>query len=130
MERYDEIMDRRKKVFNIYHEGLKELEKQGKLKRQVVPQHIEHNAHMYNIVLPTNEIRSNVISKLKEAGIMAYICYVPLHSAPMGIKLGYTPEMLPVTEDVGARTLRLPLYADMTLEEAKYVVNKIIEILQ
>lgn len=129
MDRFDEIMEKRMNVFNIYQEGLKGLEEQGKLRRQVVPDYVEHNAHMYNIVLPTTEIRSNLISKLKEAGIMAYICYVPLHSSPMGIKLGYTPEMLPVTEDLGNRTLRLPLYADMASEDAEYVVKMVKSIL-
>ena len=129
MERFDEIMVKRKNVFNIYQEGLKTLEEQGKLVRQVVPAHVEHNGHMYNIVLPSSNIRSELIKKLKEKEIMAYICYVPLHSSPMGLKLGYTKEMLPVTEDLGNRTLRLPLYADMTSEEAHYVVESINEIL-
>ena len=29
----------------------------------------------------------------------AYIGYVPLHSSPMGRRLGYAPEDLPVTEE-------------------------------
>ncbi len=130
MDRYDEIMAKRMNVWNIYHEGLEELEKKGKLRRQFVPDYVEHNAHMYNIVLPDSETRTNLVMKLKENDIMAYICYVPLHSSPMGIKLGYTAEMLPITEDYGQRVLRLPLYADMNSEDAWKVVNLIKEILK
>ena len=125
MERYDEIMEKRLNVWNIYHEGLKEAENKGLLQRAVVPDYAEHNGHMYNIVLPTEEIRGELIAKLREKDIVTYICYVPLHSAPMGIKLGYEPEDCPVTEDYGKRVLRLPLYADMTGSDAKFVAENV-----
>ncbi len=129
MARYDEIMEKRMNVWNIYHNGLIDLEKQGKLVRQFVPDYVEHNAHMYNILLPSDDIRTNLVAKLKEQGIMAYICYVPLHSAPMGKKLGYTEKDCPITEDYGKRVLRLPLYADMDSKDAETVVERIKEIL-
>lgn len=130
MERYDEIMEKRINVWNTYQNMLEDLDIEGKLRRPIVPDNVEHNGHMYNIILPTSEIRNELIKRLKEKGIMAYICYVPLHSAPMGRKLGYTAEMLPITEDYGNRVLRLPLYADMTTEDAKFVANEVINILQ
>lgn len=60
---------------------------------------------------------------------MAYICYVPLHSAPMGRKLGNWTEDCSITEDYGARVFRLPLYADMTVEQVEEVVEKILHII-
>ena len=125
LDRYDEIMGKRLAVWNTYHEELQPLEKMGKLRRAVVPENVQHNGHMYNIVLQTEEDRSKLVSTLKENGIMAYICYVPLHSAPMGIKLGNKPEVCPVTEEYGRRVLRLPLYADMGIELAEMVINEI-----
>ncbi len=129
MDRYDEIKSKRMNIWNVYHEGLQELEKQGKLVRQFVPDYVTHNAHMYNILLPSSEIRTNLTLKLKEQGIVAPICYVPLHSAPMGLKLGYKAEMLPVTEDYGQRVLRLPLHAGLSTEDAWTVINAITDIL-
>ncbi len=129
MERYDEIMEKRMSIWNTYHEILKPLEQDGKLRRAILPDKVQHNGHMYNIVLPTEEIRTKLVEKLKDAEIMAYICYVPLHSSPMGKKLEYRPEMLPVTEDYGARTLRLPLYADMTTKDVEFVVEQVGKIL-
>lgn len=38
--------------------------------------------------------------------------------------------MLPVTEDLGKRILRLPLYVDMSIEDAQFVVNVIKKILK
>lgn len=130
MERYEEIMAKRMNVWNIYQNNLKELETVGKLKCPIVPDGIEHNGHMYNIILPTEECRTDLVAELKKREIMAYICYVPLHSSPMGRKLGYKPETVPITEDYGSRVLRLPLYADMTTEDALRVVNEVKDILE
>jgi dTDP-4-amino-4,6-dideoxygalactose transaminase len=44
--------------------------------------------------------------------------------------MGYKPEDCPVTEDLAKRILRLPLYADMTTEDAQYVVDCIHEVLK
>lgn len=129
LDRYDEIMEKRMRIWNAYHEQLKPLEGAGKLRRPILPENVRHNGHMYNIVLPSDEIRTNLVAALKQQGIMAYICYVPLHSAPMGQKLGWKPEDCPVTEDMGGRVLRLPLYADMTVEDAKHVIESIKKVL-
>lgn len=130
MDRYEEIFEKRMNVWNTYYNGLKDLEDKGYLRRPYLPADIEHNAQMFCIVLPSEEKRTHLINKLKEKGIASYICYVPLHSAPYGLKLGYTPEMLPVTEDLAKRILRLPLYVDMTSEDAMYVVDSIKEVLK
>lgn len=129
MERYDEIMEKRVNVWNTYHDNLADLEAKGYLRRSIVPEHVQHNGHMYNIILPTDAIRTDLVNKLKEQGIYAYICYVPLHSSPMGQHMGYKPEMCPVTEDYGERVLRLPLYADMTTDDAMSVVEAVTKIL-
>lgn len=129
LERYDEIFQKRMTVWNTYDEQLSDLEKKGLLKRCVVPSHIQHNAHAYFIVLNTAEERTNLVNKLREKEIYAYICYVPLHSAPYGKQLGYKPEDCPITEDYGSRALRLPLYADMTKADAEFVCESIKEVL-
>ncbi len=129
MERFDEITEKRLAVWNTYHEKLGSLEKPGLLRRARVPDHVEHNAHMYNILLPDAQTRVELGDKLKERGVPAYICYVPLHSAPMGRKLGWKPEDCPITENCGSRILRLPLHAEMSTADAEYVVRCIEEIL-
>ncbi len=129
MERYDEIMQKRLNVWNTYHTILEDCEKSGKLIRQFVPDYAEHNGHMYNIILPSEEIRTKLIAALKEKEIISYICYVPLHSAPKGLQLGWDPKDCPVTEDYGKRVLRLPLYADMTAEQAEFVARSVDEII-
>lgn len=129
LDRADEIMRKRMKIWNTYNGQLEELEKQGKLTRPYIPDYAKHNAHMYYIVLPTEEIRNNLMDKLKQNGVSATFHYIPLHTSPMGKKLGYKSGDLPVTEEYAGRLLRLPLYADMTEEENNYVCKLIKDIL-
>lgn len=125
MERFDEIMEKRMNIWNTYQELLIPLEDQEFLRRPIIPGNIRHNAHMYNIILPNDKIRTKLINYLREKEIYAYICYVPLHTSLMGKKLGYKASMCPVTEDYGERVLRLPLYPEMTKNDAQYVVSMI-----
>lgn len=128
--RADEIMEKRMNIWNRYNTEFEYLEKQGKLIRPYIPEYAEHNAHMYYIVLPSEQIRDNLMSKLRENGIYAVFHYIPLHNSPAGITLGYKDGDLPVTEEYAKRLLRLPLFVDMTNEELEFVCNKVCEILK
>lgn len=129
LTRAEEIMEKRMNIWNYYYKRLESLEKMEKLKRPYIPEYAKHNAHMFYIVLPTEEIRNKLMTKLKEQEIGATFHYIPLHTSPMGIKLGCKKGDLPVTEEYAGRLLRLPLYADMTNEEREKVINNIIKIL-
>ncbi|MEG2522322.1 MAG: dTDP-4-amino-4,6-dideoxygalactose transaminase [Lachnospiraceae bacterium] len=129
LERYEEIMEKRVKIWNAYYDGLEELEKSGKLRRLTVPNEVQHNGHMFNIVLPSAACRTRFIADMKEHEILTYIAYIPLHSSPMGEKLGWKPEDCPITEDLGNRTVRLPLYPDMLEDEVKKVIAMIYKVL-
>jgi len=63
-----------------------------------------------------------MIMKLKEKGISSSFHYLPLHTSPMGKKLGYKQGDLPITERLSDGLLRLPLYAGMRDEEVDYVL--------
>ena len=123
--KFQEIMNLRMNVWNKYHSGLKDLEDNGLLFRPFIPEYNQHNAHMYYIILPTGEIRDKLLKYLKENEIQAVFHYIPLHSSPMGQKLGYKAEDLPITEEYSARLLRLPMYAGLEEEKVEYIVDKI-----
>ena len=125
LERSEEIMQKRMHIWNTYNEAFLELEKQGKLIRPYIPEYAKHNAHMYYIILPTEEIRNKVMDKLKQKEISSVFHYIPLHTSPMGLKLGYKQGDLPKTEEYSARLLRLPLYADMSEEEIEKVCKSL-----
>lgn len=127
LNRFDEIMEKRMNIWNYYHKNLKELETKKLLTRQYIPKNCKHNAHMYYIILKDKETKSALEKYFKENGIQANSHYYPLHISPMGKTYGYKEGDLPLTEDYALRLLRLPLYADLTLEEAEKVCKTLKE---
>jgi len=125
LEMLDAIRDRRRENYAFYHGRLAELEAEGLLRRPVVPRHCETNYHMYYILLPSQDVRDGLLKHLHAAGIGAVFHYVPLHSSPLGIKLGGDPSALPVTSELSGRLLRLPLFYEITPEEQEQVCGEI-----
>ncbi|MDR1800529.1 MAG: dTDP-4-amino-4,6-dideoxygalactose transaminase [Lachnospiraceae bacterium] len=125
LTRYDEIMEKRRNIWYGYLQGLENLEKKGFFQLPSVPEGIIHNGHMFNICLNKAKDRDDLVTFLNGLGIKAYVCYVPLHSSPMGKTLGWDTGMLPVTEFCGGTVLRLPLYADMTYSDVSEVCDGI-----
>ncbi|QDK37689.1 dTDP-4-amino-4,6-dideoxygalactose transaminase [Bdellovibrio sp. NC01] len=119
------ITARRLAHWEQYHEGFAELEKAGKLTRMKVPSDCEGNAHIYYMLLNSADERAALWSYLKEAGIQSTTHYVPLHSAPAGIRFGRVSGSMKVTDDQANRLLRMPMWADLTKEDVSFVVNKV-----
>ena len=113
MEDAEGITARRLRLWNTYHEALAPLAEQGFLKRPVIPESCEHNAHMYYILLPTLEHRSRLIEHLKSKGIHAVFHYVPLHDSEMGRRVCRTAGNLDLTTQLSERLLRLPFWLGM-----------------
>lgn len=130
LERFGEITENRLKVWDTYHKYFEDEEKHGRLRRPVIPDYAEHTAHMYNIVMPDEASKIALSEELKKYKIPAYICYVPLHSSPMGKKLGYKAEDCPVTEDLASRILRLPIFAEITEDQAENVAETICKVIK
>lgn len=118
MEEADTITRRRLALWSVYHQWLEALEKTGKLRRPIIPKECVHNAHMYYILLPSLKIRTELIAALKCNGIHSVFHYVPLHSAPIGVRLGRTHGELAVTDSIADRLLRLPLWLGLEEQQA------------
>lgn len=92
-------------------------------------EYMKLNHHAYWAVFPTSEDRQIFMSRLKEKDIYVYIGYMPLHSAPYGLKLGYKPEDLPITEDLGNRITRLPFFTSLADEGLDYTIENMKNVL-
>lgn len=128
MEEAETITARRLEIWHTYHQWFKSLETQQQIIRPTVPKYCMQNAHMYYLILPSLERRTTLISKLREQDIHLVFHYVPLHSAPMGQKLGQTFGSLSNTMDLSNRLVRLPLWVGLADHQA-YVVQQILEAL-
>ena len=117
MQEATKITNKRAESWQLYHQLLAPLEKAGKLRRPVVPNGSEHNAHMYYILLDSLKQRKQKLKKLEREGVNAVFHYVPLHSSPAGKKYGRLAGKLPVTQDISQRILRLPLFMGLTARQ-------------
>jgi dTDP-4-amino-4,6-dideoxygalactose transaminase len=113
LEQAREITSMRLSLWNRYHEAFAPLERDGRLRRPVVSEDCEHNAHMYYLLLRNLDERTAFIDHMKENAIQCVFHYVPLHSAPYGTKVGRTSGAMPVTNDVADRLVRLPLWVGL-----------------
>jgi len=120
-----EITRMRQRIYNLYSQYLEPLKVKGYFETSNIPQECTVNYHMFYILLPDLEIRHKLINYLKDKGILAVFHYVPLHTSPMGRQFGYSEGMLPVTENISERLLRLPFYAGLSEMDIVSVVKEI-----
>ncbi len=125
LEQADKINDNRLATWNYYNENLKILEDEGYIQRPHIPEECKHNAHMYYIKAKDLEERTNLIKYLKENGVQAVFHYIPLHTAPAGIKYGRFNGEDKYTTKESDRLLRLPMYYNLKKEDAEKVVQTI-----
>jgi dTDP-4-amino-4,6-dideoxygalactose transaminase len=112
-----------------YHERFADAEQAGLLRRPIIPDRCQHNAHMYYLILPSAGARNTVIDSLAERGINAVFHYIPLHSSPAGRKAGRAAAALPVTDEVSTRLVRLPLWSGMPTETVDLVAGEVLAVL-
>jgi dTDP-4-amino-4,6-dideoxygalactose transaminase len=123
LEAIDEITARRRAVYEVYREHMSALEEAGLVRGPYTPQGCEINYHIFYVLLRDEATRNGLMAHLKRNGISAVFHYVPLHTSPMGAKLGYRDGDLPETEDLSGRLLRLPFFPELTAGEQLRVVG-------
>lgn len=124
LEQIERITERRRAIFQRYHEAFAPLEAAGLLRTPRIPPECQPNYHLFYILLPTPDLRDRLMAHLKANGILAIFHYIPLHSSPMGQKLGCAQRSLPVTQDVSPRLLRLPFFFDLSVHEQDEVIER------
>ena len=127
LQESDKINDDRLAAWNRYYKGFEELEQKGYVARPIIPAECKHNAHMFYLKAENLEIRTKLISFLKENGVIAVFHYVPLHSAPAGKKFGEFVGEDKYTTKESDRLLRLPMYYGLSESETDKVIEKVIE---
>lgn len=125
LEHMEEITRKRRWVFESYRTALQPLAERGLVRPPIIPGECGTNYHMFYMLTADLETRTALLARLQQAGILAVFHYVPLHSSPVGIKLGYRAGMLPLTESLSDQLVRLPFYAGLTAGEINEVVRAI-----
>lgn len=126
IENLKTIQEKRKMLWYEYLTLLFPLEEKGFIDLPCIPKYATHNAHMFYIICKNISCRSNLISYLKQRGILSVFHYLPLHLSPFysdnhdGRKLS---ECIKYSDCL----LRLPLYYELSIDDVKLISDNIID---
>jgi dTDP-4-amino-4,6-dideoxygalactose transaminase len=126
LQQREAITAQRKRVYETYQRALHPLADRGLAQLPTVPDHCGTNYHMFYLVVESLSVRTALLEHLRAAGILAVFHYVPLHTSPVGLSLGYRAGMLPVTESISDRLLRLPLYPTLSEQDLDSIIGEIL----
>ncbi len=126
LEMADEINENRLHSWQRYWDAFQDLAAEGKITLPTIPGDCVHNAHMFYVKCKDLDERTALISFLKQRDILAVFHYVPLHSAPAGLKLGRFAGEDVYTTAESDRLVRLPLYYGLTEADRAKVVAAVL----
>lgn len=121
----DEINRNRLMTWHEYwtaFQGIKD-----KVELPTIPENCVHNAHMFYIKCNDLETRQAYIRFMRERDILCVFHYVPLHSAPAGIRFGRFNGADNYTTKDSDRLVRLPLYYNIEKGDLQKVIDSTIE---
>ena len=130
LEKADEINNNRLATWNAYSEAFKPLQDAGIIELPTVPSGCVHNAHMFYIKCKDLASRQAFIQFMKEHDIQCTFHYVPLHSAPAGLKFGRFHGNDEHTTPDSDRLVRLPLYYHIDANDIQTVIDYTIAFFQ
>jgi dTDP-4-amino-4,6-dideoxygalactose transaminase len=125
LERREEIMGRRRSIWNRYFHELSGWSESVGVSLPCVPDHCEQSYHSFHSLMPSDVERESFIGDLNARGVQAQSHYEPLHLSKMGMSFGYRKGDLPVTESVSSRIVRLPFYSGLGEEEQSQVIENV-----
>ena len=123
LQEADETTRRRREVWSWYDRRFEDLERTGVVRRPIVPDGCDHNAHMFYVLLQDLASRSRLLAYLNENGVNAVFHYVPLHSSIAGRRFGRAVGSMNHTNDVAERLIRLPLWVGMDQNDVDRVAD-------
>lgn len=127
LEMADEINENRLATWNAYYAAFKPLEGKGIVKLPTIPDGCVHNAHMFYLKTKDLETRQAYIKYMKDNEILCVFHYVPLHSAPAGLKFGRFNGIDEHTTSDSDKLVRLPLYYNIEKGDLEKVIEKTLE---
>ena len=128
LESLGSIQARRRAIWNMYYEGLKDLAAKGYFTMPEMPEYATNNGHMFYLVCRSLDERTKLIAYLKEQGVGAVFHYLSLHLSDYYKEhhVGEIPN-LPNCDHFADCLVRLPMYFELKDEEVRFIINAIHE---
>lgn len=120
----EEIIEERYRIAKLYDELLKGI---SELQPLEIPRNVRHNYYKYLVFLQKGrdpEILAKCLKEKHNVRLAGYVYEVPLHRQPVFKEYGDVSGY-PVADDLCTRHIALPIYPQMTEDEAQYVVESL-----
>lgn len=125
LEHLDEIQNRRKAIWEMYHEGLKDVAAKGFIQLPDMPEYATNNAHMFYFVCRNLDERTKLLAYLKENGILAVFHYLSLHLSGYYKEHSEAIPELPNCDHFADCLVRLPMFYELKDEEIQQIIVQI-----
>lgn len=128
LERYHELLQKRKKYINMYDDLLLPL---GLDTLQHYDNENISSGHLYLVRIPGIQVeqRNDIIIKMAEAGIATNVHYKPLPMMTAYKRLGFDISNYPNAYEQYENEITLPLHTCLTEDDVQYVANTLKSIL-
>jgi dTDP-4-amino-4,6-dideoxygalactose transaminase len=125
IERLDGYRKKREDLEKYYREQLEGIEGMDILEG---PRENEISGHhLFTVLLPRRLSRDEVVTSMQEKGIGVAVNYRSIHTLTyFRKKFGYEVEDFPVANDIGNRTISLPLYSKLEREDVRTICETLI----
>jgi len=89
-----------------------------------------HAFHLFTILV--DRVRRDwIIEEIQNRGVGVSVNFYPVHLMTYyRERFGFRPGMFPVAEDIGARTISLPLYPKLTEQEIEFVIQTVTDVVR
>jgi dTDP-4-amino-4,6-dideoxygalactose transaminase len=129
IENLETIQNKRKKIWNLYHEKLKSLAYNRYFQLPQIPEYATNNAHMFYLICKSLEERTKLINYLKKNDILAVFHYLSLHSSDF-YKNKHDGRELKNCDNFANCLVRLPLYYELEENDVNNICNIITDFYQ
>ena len=127
LKKIDTLWKRRDEIWRIYEDklaGIKEL----RILKTI--ENSRHARHLFTILVQEDK-RDSILHELQNRGIGVAVNYRPIHLLKYYRKtFGYKEGDFPIAEDIGKRTISLPLYPRLDNTEVSYVIESLKKVLK
>jgi dTDP-4-amino-4,6-dideoxygalactose transaminase len=128
LRRVYEMLEKRRHIAHLYNEAFKEI---PEVKTPFYSE--DHAWHLYVIRLDTEKLRidrNQFIEELRSRGIGTSVHFIPLHMHPYyRDTYHYQPNDYPICFRVYKQVISLPIYSQMSSNDADRVVEKVKEVI-
>ncbi|AAO36182.1 DegT/DnrJ/EryC1/StrS family aminotransferase [Clostridium tetani] len=127
MKRYESLLEKRKAIFNVYSNKLKD--KDWAITPFDKNEEMETSYHLYPLRIKgfEEEDRGAVIEELANKNIATNVHFIPLPMLTVYKNLGYKIEDYPNAYNQYKNEISVPVYSTLTLEDAEYVIDELIK---